>query len=296
MLRRRLALMVLLCVVPLGIGAESPETNGLVILLTDYGTDSIYVGILKGAMYSRSTELKIDSITNDVPPFDVEAGAHLLLEGVQTYPPGTVFCCVVDPGVGTSRKPIVLATENGWYFVAPDNGLLTGVAARYGVAEIRQITNESLGHPGARSTTFHGRDTFGPVAAALAAGARLEDVGPKMEDMVKIDLPESRVEDGAARGRVIRVDVYGNLVTNIRAEALEQLGIGRGDGVDIVIGDDRYSAPYVKTYGEVPPGDRLVVIQSSGYVELAANMDRLAEILGEGLHAEVTLRKAESAR
>jgi len=133
------------------------------------------------------------------------------------------------------------------------------------------------------------------VAAALASGTPLADVGRKLDDIVRLDLPESRLEGNAAHGEVIRVDPYGNIVTNVRREDLEKLGIAKGEGVDVTIGAQHYSAPYVTTYGEVPPGDRLVVVQSSGFVELAANMNNLAQILGEGLHAPVAMKKAESA-
>jgi S-adenosylmethionine hydrolase len=272
-----------------------PEPNGLVILATDYGTDSIYVGLLKGAVYARAPKVRIDDLTNGIPNFDILAGAYIIAEGCVTYPEGTVFCCVVDPGVGTARRPIALTTKNGWYFVAPDNGLLTLVAERYGVAEVRECTNKTLWRVSDTSTTFHGRDIFGPVAGALAAGTPFEQVGDKRDDIERIDLPVSRVENGLASGQIIRADTYGNLVTNVRREDFEKLGIKKGEGVDITVGEARYSAPYVGTYGDVPPGDRLVVIQSAGFVELAANMNSLADILGEGLHAPVTLRKAEPA-
>lgn len=293
---RRICTILLLFVLSGAALAQDVKPNGLVALLTDYGTDSIYVGILKGVMYAKNPDVRIDSVTNNVPPFDIAAGAYLLVEGSQSWPKGTVFCCIVDPGVGTSRKPIVVATKNGWYFVAPDNGLLTLVAERYGVSAIHECSNPELWRAGDLSTTFHGRDIFGPVAAAIAAGTPLNKVGPKLADLVRLDLPKARLEGETAQGTVIRVDPYGNIITNIRAEDLEKLGIRRGDGVDITLGAQHYSAPYVTTYGEVPPGDRLVVIQSSGFVELAANMNNLADILGEGLHAEVTLKKAESAR
>lgn len=292
---RGIALAVLVAGAAWAQGADAASPNGRVAMLTDYGTDSLYVGLLKGAMYSKNPDVRIDSITNDVPAFDIVAGAYLLAEGCQTWPKGTVFCCVVDPGVGTPRKPIVMATKNGWWFVAPDNGLLTLVAERYGVAELRECANAALWRGGNLSTTFHGRDIFGPVAAAVAGGVPMNEIGPILADFVRLDLPKARVEDGAAHGAVVRIDTYGNMITSIRAEDLEALGIRKGDGVDITVGRERYAAPYVTTYGEVPPGDRLLVVQSSGFVELAANMNSLAESLGEELRAPVIVRKAESA-
>ncbi|HNR33305.1 MAG TPA: SAM-dependent chlorinase/fluorinase, partial [Candidatus Hydrogenedentes bacterium] len=141
---------------------------GRVVLCTDYGVDSVYVGILKGVIYDKFPDARVDSLTNAIPPFDIEAGARILAEGCAVYPPGTVFCCVVDPGVGTSRKGVVLETDTGQVFVAPDNGLLTLVAERDGVRALHEIANAAIWREGALSSTFHGRDIFGPVAATIA--------------------------------------------------------------------------------------------------------------------------------
>lgn len=271
--------------------------NGMVILHTDYGADSIYVGILKGVIYTKFADATIDAITNSVPPFDIVSGAYMLLEACAAFPPGTVFCCVVDPGVGGSRKPIALATGAGHIFVGPDNGLLSLVAERYGVEDLRECTNELFWREGERSTTFHGRDVFGPVAASLAAGIPLDQVGPRLDarELTALNIPQSRVEDGAAYGVVIRIDVYGNLITNITRDQLESLGIGEGQGVDVTVGEQRYATDYVRTYSSVPSGDRLVLIQSSGLVELAQNMLNLAEQLGAQRLAPVILRKMPPA-
>lgn len=280
-------------VIALCAGAPAAEPNGLVVLLTDYGADSVYVGMLKGAVYSTNVELKTDSITNSVPAFDIAAGAWMLAEACGAFPEGTVFCCVVDPGVGTERKCVVLETGNGQWFVAPDNGLLTAVAERDGVRALRECTNKALFFAKGASTTFHGRDIFGPVAAALASGTPPAEVGPELASMTRLELPGSRVDNGTAFGEVIRRDPYGNLVTSIRREDLAALGLRYGDGVDVTIGDANYTAPFVRTYGSVPPGDRLVLVQSSGFVECAVNMNSLADIIAEGLHAEVRLSKHE---
>lgn len=155
------------------------KPNGMVILLTDYGADSIYVGVLKGAIYSRFPQAKVDSISHSVAPFDVVAGAYMLAEACKEFPAGTVFCCIVDPGVGTARKGIALETNTGQVFVGPDNGLMGLVAERDGVKQVRETSNKALWRAGVTSTTFHGRDIFGPVAAALASGVPIEELDPK---------------------------------------------------------------------------------------------------------------------
>jgi len=266
--------------------------NGLVILFTDYGADSIYVGALKGAIYAAFPQARIDTITHSVPPFDVLSGAYMLVEAAKEFPPGTTFCCVVDPGVGTPRKRIVLETRNGLRFVAPDNGLLTLAADQFGVAAIREAANTALWRPGEVSNTFQGRDIFGPVAAALARGVPLADVGPERDGLVRLDIAPARIADGVAHGVVTRADPYGNLVTNITPGMLNELGLALHDTARITIGKAEFRAPLESTYAAVPPGERLLVIQSSGYVECAINLGSLAEAIGEGAHAPVRIQKA----
>ena len=269
------------------------KPNGLVILTTDYGTDSIYMGIVKGAIYSKFNGARVDSITNAVPAYDIAAGAYLLAEAAGEYPKGTVFVVIVDPGVGTARKSIVVETKNGYCFVAPDNGLLTLVSERFGVRQIRELTNKDYWRAQTTSTVFHGRDIYGPVGASLASGKSVEGAGEALDDIVKIKLVGSTIENGAAIGSVMRSDPYGNLVSNITAADLESLGIKLGDTLDVTIGKSAWSALYKRTYAEVPEGDRLVVVQSSGFVECAINKGSLADAIKEGFAAPVTVRKAK---
>ncbi len=268
------------------------EGNGLAVLLTDYGNDSIYVGILKGAMYSKAPDITIDTVTNSVPSFDIRTGAYILAEACGAYPKGTVFSCVVDPGVGTKRKCIVLKTKTGQYFVAPDNGLLTLVARREGIAEIRECTNEDLWYSKGSSSTFHGRDIFGPVAAAIASGTSITDTGPMIKSLVQIELREGKVRDDAAHGEVMRSDPYGNLVTTLTAAHLESLGIKMGDQLQVSIGDETFSAPFSTTYAAVDRGERLVLLQSSRFVECAINQDSMREATGADPGTTVVIGKA----
>jgi S-adenosylmethionine hydrolase len=289
---RQKPLIVFVLILTLTSAAFAAAPNGLVILLTDYGGDSIYTGVLKGAIYSKNPEVRVDAISNSVPSFDILAGAYLLVEACKEFPQGTTFCCVVDPGVGTDRKGIVLETKSGQYFVGPDNGLLALVAERYGVVDLREIANPALWREGVQSTTFHGRDIFGPVSASLAMGAAMSDVGPRLEKMTPLDSPQSSVSEGIATGVVIRADNYGNLVTNITRADFEALGIEKSAEIEVHIGEGVFIAPFVNTYADVPEGARLVLVQSIGLIELAINKGSLSEVMGAGLHAEVRLRKA----
>jgi len=290
---RKAAAVLLMCLVVCGASSGTGVApNGLVVLLTDYGADSIYVGAIKGAIYTKFPAARIDTLTNSVPPYDVIVGAHLLAEGCREFPPGTTFCCVVDPGVGTQRKQIVLETNNGQFFVAPDNGLLSLAAKRNGIASLHEATNKTLWREGVVSTTFQGRDVFGPVAAAVARGVPVSEVGPEIKDMVTLENEESRVEGGVLHGKVIRTDDYGNVVTNISAEDLERIGLRPNDTAEVAIGKARFAAPRKSTYSDVPKGERVLLVQSSGLVEFAINLGALANAIGEGVHAEVSVKKA----
>lgn len=275
------------------IADEAPEVTGTVVLLTDYGTDSIYVGILKGAIYKKFPDARIDAITNAVPPFDIASGAYLLAEAAPEYPKGTVFCCVVDPGVGTDRKSITIETKSGHYFVAPDNGLLTVIADRLGIRGVRECTNQSLWRDTVTSSVFHGRDIYGPVSASLARGIPFEEVGKPLEAIVRIELPSAEIDGDTIRGSVMRADPYGNLITTVTRSDLEKLGIARGDTLIVSVGTITWTAPFVTTYANVPKGDRLVVLQSSGFVECAINQGNLAEAVQGVVHTPVTLKKSE---
>jgi S-adenosyl-L-methionine hydrolase (adenosine-forming) len=289
----RFRVIVFVMAILVGCMAAGAEARGPVILLTDYGADSIYVGMIKGAIYSKLGEAKVDTLTNSVPAFDIVTGAYMLAEGCGAFPKGTTFCCVVDPGVGTERRCIALETKRGQFFVAPDNGLLAVVAEKFGVAALRECTNDAYFYSNGSSTTFHGRDIFGPVSASLARGVDIATVGPKLERMVTLDVAPAKVEKVEAMGVVIRRDHYGNMVTNLTAAHLKQAGIERGDRLVVTVGKATYVAPFVTTYGSVAEGERLVLLQSSGFVECAMNMGSLAEAIGEDVRAKVSIKKAE---
>jgi len=197
----------------------------------------------------------------------------------------------VEPGVGTSRKCIVLETKMGQRFVAPDNGLLSLVAKRDGVIHLREASNRALWRAGIKSSTFHGRDIFGPVAASLAKGVPIEEVGPELSEIVQLAISGSRIENGAVYGSVVRADSYGNLITNITAGDLDALGAKLGEMMKVTVGGTAFTAPYVSTYADVAEGEKLLLVQSMGLVECAVNKGNLAESLDAGLQAGVTIRK-----
>lgn len=271
-----IGLIMALAVVGSGAGMAASlaqrETNGIVAFATDWGTRDFYVGAAKGVAYSIFPEVRMVDISHDIEPYNIGEGAITLLLAAREYPSGTVFVAVVDPGVGTERRPIALKTDDGKFFVGPDNGLFTMVMQEFGVAEVREITNKAFMRPGPTSFSFHGRDIFTPTAANLAAGRKFEEVGAVVEDAILLDISPARAEGNKAYGQVIMVDQYGNLQANISRSAVEELGLAFGDSVCITVGSIAAESKFVNTYGDVPEGDDLVFIASTEFLEISINM------------------------
>jgi S-adenosylmethionine hydrolase len=254
------------------------------VLMTDFGTQDGAVAAMKGVAYSVSQDLLISDLSHDNP--DIFTGAYRLYQTEEFWPTGTVFVAVVDPGVGTARLSVVLKTRTGRYFVAPNNGLLTLVAERDGIEELRQIDEKVNRRPGSeQSHTFHGRDVFGYTGARLAAGViSFEQVGPKLSPAALVSIsyrkPE-RVGD-AVTGIIPVLDIqFGNVWTNIPKELFDQLQVRLGQSVRVRISHhgelvDDTVAPYQRTFGEVPAGQPLVYINSLMNVAVALNLGNYA--------------------
>jgi S-adenosylmethionine hydrolase len=240
------------------------DTPACIALLTDFGLRDPWVGVMKGVMAGIAPGATLIDVTHGVPPQDVRAGALHLDAAWRYFPVGTVFVCVVDPGVGTARRPVALQAEDRW-FVGPDNGLF-GLLP---VDAARAIDPKwSLPQP---SRTFHGRDLFAPVAARLATGLPFGVIGPEVDDLVPLALP---APDGP-RGEVLLVDRFGNLITNLP---------GRDHGVVRLAGA---VAPVAPTYGAVERGALVAVTGSTGRLEISARDGSAAERLRVGVGAPV---------
>lgn len=239
----------------------------MIALLTDFGLADPWVGVMKGVIAGIAPGVPTIDLSHGVPPQDVRTAAIHLDAAWRYFPAGTVFLCVVDPGVGTARRPIVARCE-GRLFVAPDNGLLGLLPS----PEVRSCRPDwALPSP---SRSFHGRDVFAPVAARLASGAPFEEAGPVVTGHVRLSLPEP---EGNC-GEVIHVDRFGNLLTNLP---------GRDEGVVEIAGHD---APVVLTYGAVPTGALLAHTGSTGRLEVAVRDGSAATRLRVGLGAGVSWR------
>lgn len=256
------------------------QTNGLIIMITDFGVKDFYVGAMKGAMYKVFPQATIDEISHGVSKFDIKEGAYTLAKAAPEFPIGTVFVGVIDPGVGTQRKPIAMKTKNGNYFIAPDNGLLTLIGDSMGVAEVREITNLDVMRQDVQSSTFHGRDIFGPAAAHLANGFTFEKIGPVLKEYVQLPISFAKIVDGTIVGQIDVVDEYGNVITNIRPGLFEKLGLQRGHTLEVEFSHQRsVLCKYVKAYGDAPVGYGVGLFGSGGVFEVAINQGNLAETL-----------------
>jgi S-adenosylmethionine hydrolase len=266
-----------------------------VSFLTDYGLEDGFVAACHGAVARIAPAAQVIDITHLVPPGDVRRGAAVLAQTVGYLPPA-VHVAVVDPGVGTVRRAIAVAAGES-IVVGPDNGLLSWAVAGLGGARLAvQLTNGELWlHP--VSATFHGRDIFMPVAAHLAAGTKLTDVGDEIstDELVELPAPTSRVHDGEAEGEVMSVDRFGNVQLSIPAADVGLLGIGIGSPVVVRCGRRQLTVPYLDTFAAGAPGEIVAFTDSAGLISLAINAGDAAQQLGLPPGAHVRLSQAHTA-
>lgn len=243
------------------------QRSSVVTLLTDFGLADTYVGQLKGAILAVEPSARLVDLTHAVPPQDTLGGAFLLWSAVEVFPPGTVHLAVVDPGVGSARRAVALAARRGDVFVGPDNGLLLPAVERLGGMATAVELSQSRYWRGVPSRTFHGRDIFGPVAGHLAAGVPIHELGPSIDNPLRLELPRP----SGLEGQVIHVDTYGNLVTNLPGETLPadyQVRVGA-----------RLIEPRPH-YAAAAPGGLLALVGSAGLLELSARDASAAAVLG----------------
>jgi len=249
-----------------------------IVFMTDFGTANDAVAICKAVMSGIAPDARIMDITHQVTPFQIEEGARFLAGVSPYYPAGTVFVVVVDPGVGTSRKAIVVKTKKGQYFVLPDNGLISPVLERDGLDSAREITNQTWMLQAQVSSTFHGRDIFSPTAAHLAAGWDYTLVGPEVPELVRLTPKVSNTAEKGIDGDIIALDdPYGSLITDIPGDEFKKLGYAIGDKLVVQINKKPVTVPYVKTFMDVPVGDSLLYIDSRGRVGIASNEGNYAK-------------------
>ncbi len=277
----------------LGAPEKLSAQNGLVVLQTDFGVKDAAVAAMKGVIMQVDPSLKIFDLTHEIPAYNIWEAALRLQQAAAYWPKGTVFVSVVDPGVGTPRKSVVLETRNDYYFVSPDNGTLTLIAKKMGIKEMREIDVSVHRLPGSeKSYTFHGRDIFAYTAAKLASRKiRFNEVGKRLPpSVVTFPYQPAVWENDTIKGNIDILDIqYGNVWSNIDASLLQQAGINHNDSLQVHIYQNdqlhyKGKIPYVTSFGEVAPLQPLCYLNSQLQLALALNQGNFAEkfIIGSG--------------
>jgi S-adenosylmethionine hydrolase len=252
--------------------------SAIITLLTDFGTQDTYVGVMKGVIASLCPDATVIDLTHAVPPQDIATGAFLLDVSVDYFPEGTIHVAVVDPGVGTARKPIGLRTAKA-FFVGPDNGIFTLVLQRQKLLQAVCLENPRY-HLPSISATFHGRDIFAPVAAHIACGVALEELGTPLTRLQRLPLPRIRVDWLGIRATVVHIDHFGNAMTNLTRTDYEAWR-ARWDVKEPVVQIMTSSTqlPICRTYGDVPRGQPVALFGSSERLEVAVHGGNAAQAL-----------------
>jgi S-adenosylmethionine hydrolase len=243
-----------------------------IVFMTDFGTANDAVAICKAVILGIAPDARLMDITHQVTPFNIEEASRNLFNVTPYYPAGTVFLVVVDPGVGTSRKAVIVKTKKGQLFVLPDNGVISAVIDRDGFEGAREITNQNWMIQAAVSSTFHGRDIFSPAAAHLAEGWDYTIAGPEVSQLVRLSPKTAVVSEKGVAGEIIGLDdPFGSLISNITKEEFAALGYGLDDKVTVQLNHKPVTLPFVKTFMNVPVGEPLLYVDSRGRIGIAIN-------------------------
>lgn len=252
---------------------EAKKTPKIITLTTDFGLKDPYAAEMKATILDISPNATIVDVTHDIAQFNIRMGAYVLASAAPYFPKGTIHVAVVDPGVGTKRRPLLMQTRYG-FFVGPDNGLLTLAAEQQGIRSIREITNKRLMLPQV-SSTFHGRDVFAPAAAHLANGVAPAEFGPEIKDAAEPSFAKVTLKKGVLAGEVLHVDNFGNIITNISekdAACFRVAGV-----VNVQLPNQKLRLKFCEAYGEVNLQEPIAIIGSHNYLEIALNQGDAAE-------------------
>jgi S-adenosyl-L-methionine hydrolase (adenosine-forming) len=242
----------------------------MITLTTDFGLKDPYVAEMKGVILSINPDAKLIDVSHDVEKFDIRMGAFMLASVTPYFPKGTVHLAVIDPGVGTDRRAIVVQTKDA-FFVGPDNGLLMLTAKSYGILNVFEIANPAFRLPRV-SSTFHGRDIFAPAAAYLDKGVKPEQFGSKVTDFVIPKFVYASRKSNTLTGEVLNIDSFGNIVTNIVEKEL-----GKIERAIVKLSDCSLEFTFAKTYAEAKPKEPIALIGSHGFLEISLNKGSAAE-------------------
>ena len=241
----------------------------IISLLSDFGQKDTYVAEMKAVILSINPKTIIVDISHEIAKFNIRMGAFALASAAPFFPPFTIHVGVVDPGVGTKRRPIIVETRRSLY-VGPDNGLMMLAAHKEVVTDVYAIDNPKY-MLSKTSNIFHGRDIFAPAAAHLSKGVKPSDFGQVVHDYIFPEFTRPYENNGELIGEVLHIDDFGNIISNISLEDLERYGIHYGDFLIIVVGSKTLKIQFCSAYGNVPVGSPLALIGSSNFLEIAVN-------------------------
>jgi S-adenosylmethionine hydrolase len=261
----------------------------IITLLSDFGLVDSYVSEMKAVILSIYPEACIVDISHNVRKFDIRMGSFLLLRASRFFPNGTIHLAIVDPEVGTERRPIIIETERNFY-VGPDNGLLIPSSKMDGIKHIHVISNPKY-MLSKISRTFHGRDIFSPAAAYLAKGVPISDFGPEIFDPIIPSFAEANVHDGLIEGEVVYIDDFGNIVTNIAQSNIASAGISEGDILLVKVRDKNLRLKLCRAYGCLPKNELLTIIGSGGFLEISVNQGSALKRLGVDVGEKIIIGK-----
>ena len=248
--------------------------SGIITLITDFGMEDSYVGVMKGVILSIRRDATIIDISHQIRPGEVLHAALMIRDAYRFFPEGTVHVAVVDPGVGSKRRPLLIVAD-GHFFIGPDNGIFQAILTAHAKKEVIHLQNSKFFLP-KPSSTFHGRDLFAPAAAHLLSGTKPLEMGAPIHDPEHLEMPSVQRTETSLHGRIVHIDHFGNLITNIHASEMSHFG----DKRDLVIQVGDLSIKGVqRTYSEVPEGHLLALVGSSDFLEIAVNSGRASERL-----------------
>ncbi|MCD6564031.1 MAG: SAM-dependent chlorinase/fluorinase [Thermoproteales archaeon] len=253
------------------------EQYPIIAFLTDFGLKNPYVASMKAVVYSICPESKIVDISHSLTKWNIIEASYVLECSFHYFPKNTIFTVVIDPGVGTSRRPLIIRTKN-YFFVGPDNGVLIRPATLDKILEIHEIKNKKYMLQNI-SYTFHGRDIFAPVSAYIACGTKLEEIGPLINDPVDTPVKSPLEKDTYVEGIVYFIDDFGNIATNISASYIFEKGYTFGGKFLVEIKGKQYLIPFVKSFGHVQKGKLLLQENSCKKLEIAVNQGSASNIL-----------------
>lgn len=264
-----------------------PHPLGLITLLTDFGDRDYFAGSMKGVILSINPQATIVDLSHQISPHAIEEAAYLLKSCSASFPDGTVHVAVVDPGVGSARRPLLVKTTR-YFFVAPDNGLLSYILDEDNQTEVREITNKQFRLESA-GTTFDGRDLFAPAAAWLTKNQPLSSFGPTVHDVQTFPISKPRWERGTLVGEIVYVDRFGNLISNLTQAQLKELHEVTKQPRPVIRLAGHSIAGLVRSYSEGSPEKPCALINSDGYVEIFLKEASAAQLLNMRRGAQVTI-------